>query len=209
MGLTKPITRSPFLNGAICFDRRWNELVVLPAILAAAVWMMPPGPIQGDVSLQEILARPVKNIGSEPRFVSEVFQDVMQSASAPGGLVLLQGGCGTEPEAVVRPQGTTLRHVLDSITKTGQAYRCGVVDLLPSVDVPALLKVKVKLYDSKGANTPGWAASLLFQLPEVRQAEAQLGLRESAFHTGPYGIPPVRHLLRLSRCTSTSSREAC
>ena len=137
--------------------------------------------------------RAVANLGSSPLSVNLAFQSVILGSGAAGGAVITQG-CAEPSNSVVRPQGTTLREVLNEIVTTDPDYgwevKDGVVNLLPAKGVPDLLTLRIDAFDSGDATSVTTATTFLFALPEVRKRAAELGFDQAIYGSGPYAVPP-------------------
>ena len=141
----------------------------------------------------ELLMRPVANLGSSPLSVNLAIQTAILGSGTAGGAVITQG-CAEPSDSVVRPQGGTLREVLDDIVTADPDYRWevkdGVVNLVPVKGVPDLLTLRISVFDSGDATDVRTAETFLFALPEVRQREAELGFDRAILGSGlSSGVP--------------------
>ena len=101
-------------------------------------------------------------------------------------------GCSDEPKALVHPDGATLRQVLNSITSGDSRYvwkmHKGVVNLEPVKGVPALLRMRLKNYDSGDFTDAISAVTVLSSLPDVAHTAAGLGLTHNVLGPGLGGV---------------------
>ncbi len=101
-------------------------------------------------------------------------------------------GCSDQPLPMVRPHGTTLREVLNSIIDGDYVYAWrinkGVVNLEPSTGLPALLKTHLNTYDSGDATDAVSAVTFLSSSPEVTRAATKLGLGQNVLGPGLGGM---------------------
>jgi hypothetical protein len=132
------------------------------------------------------LTRPIA-ISDSPSPAYVVALGAMLASGTPGG-VTFDGGCPDHSEPVIRPHGTTLREVLDSITEEDASYawnmKQGVVNLVPSGGAPAFLKMNLDTYDSGDLANASEAVVFLASSPEVTRDAAKLGLQKN-----PSGSP--------------------
>ena len=115
-------------------------------------------------TLQEDVLTRSATIGDVSLPAFSAFEGALLVSGVPGGVAFAQG-CSDQPLPMVRPQGTTLREVLDSITGGDSGYvwrmNSAVVNLEPLQGVPALLTTLLKTYDSRELAEPGSAVTLL------------------------------------------------
>lgn len=171
-----------------------KNLLVAPAfiVILAASFALPQSETPSKAREQELLARPIGVLTSSPMRLSIAFQVLLESARVPGGMILLEG-CEVQ-DNIIRISGSTLRDGLRSITHGSPSYRWQArdrtVNLVPASGLPPLLKVRLRVFNSREANTMGWAGSLLAQTHEVQQAKIALGLQEAGTHTFLGAMPP-------------------
>jgi hypothetical protein len=134
---------------------------------------------------EEILRHPVTPVSDVPLPTTQEFVRALVDASVPGGVVTV-GGCGAEPEQTVRATGPTLGDVLRTIVKADLRYRWniedGVVNLVPSKGLPAMMAMRINEFDSEDATSVLDAGGRIFHLPAVLQAETGLKLTQSPGH---------------------------
>lgn len=165
-------------------------------VILVAAALLPPLLISRNVGLaqqEDALTRPI-SIGEKSLPAFSAFQDALQISGVPGGVAFVEG-CENQPKSMVRPQGTNLREVLDSITRADSQYswrmQKGVVNLEPVEGLPALLKTHLKTYDSGKLTDAVSAVTVLSSSPEVVRAGAQLGLTHNALGPGLGGMAQV------------------
>ena len=163
-------------------------------VMAAVLLALADGVVQRPSGPSDVLKRTFGNLGSSPVLGDVAFQDVMLAAGVPGGGARVEG-CAEAPQKSIRILGTTLREALDSITTADPAYRWevheGVVNLVPAEGLPALLRLRVGVFDSKDAADTSTALVYLFGLPEVRNGAAKLGLTQAFCCNALSGISPA------------------
>jgi hypothetical protein len=156
---------------------------------------LPPLGVSSQVppALQEDVLTHSATIGDVSLPAFSAFEGALLVSGVPGGVGFVQG-CSDQPLPMVRPQGTTLREVLDSITggDSGYVWRMneGVVNLKPLQGVPALLTTRLKTYDSQELAEPGSAVTLLISSAEVTRAATTLGLAHNVSGSALRGIGP-------------------
>jgi hypothetical protein len=146
---------------------------------------------------EDVLTRSAR-IDDESLPAFSAFQGALQMSGVPGGVAFMEG-CSDQPVPMVRPHGTTLREVLNSITAGDSAYawrmREGVVNLEPSTGLPALLRTHLNTYDSRDATDAVSAVTFLSSSPEVTRAATKLGLAQNVLGPGlggmAQGSPPL------------------
>jgi hypothetical protein len=172
---------------------RGKSLSMLMFLVGASLFAQPQAQPASPASEEELLMRPVMNIGSSPLSLNSAFQSAILGSGAAGGEMLIQG-CA-EPSAVVRPQeGSPLREILEDIVTADPNYvwevKDGVVNLLPAKGVPDLLTLRISSFDTGDAGSVTTAKTFLFALPEVRKRAAELGFDQAVSGSGPYGVVP-------------------
>ena len=171
---------------------RCKSLITLVLLLGAfpvAGHQEQPGKPEAEA---ELLMRPV-NLPSSPLSVNSAIQLAILESGTAGGAVITQG-CEEPSDSLVRPQGSTLREVLDDIVTADPDYRWevndGVVNLIPAKGVPDLLTLRIGAFDTEDATDVTTAKTFLFALPEVRQREAELGFDQGIVGSGLHGVVP-------------------
>jgi len=172
---------------------RKDWFAVLLTVVAAAVVALAEEAVQRPPAASDVLTRTVSNLSSSPEPGDVAFQVAMLGAGVPGGEARVEG-CAEVPKKSIRILGPTLREVLDSITTADPRYRWevheGVVNLAPAGGLPALLRVRIDVFDSKDAASTQTAEAYLFGLPEVRKGAAKLGLTQVFAGGALYSVPP-------------------
>ena len=187
-------TTSPLLRRSQRWDSmRANRTCTLALVVAIALLMSFDGLIRSAPTPQEdILTHPVA-IGDRSLPAFSAFQDALQASGVPGGVAFVEG-CASEPKPTVRPQGTTLRQVLDSIASGDPQYvwriRKGVVNLEPAKGLPALLQTHLKGYDSGDLTNAISAVSSLSSSPALTSAATKQGLTHNTLGPGLGGVAP-------------------
>jgi hypothetical protein len=165
------------------------------SVALLAMGLLPPPEVSSQVppALQEDVLRRSATIGDVSLPAFSAFAGAVLASGVPGGVAFVQG-CSDQPLPVVRPQGTTLRGVLDSITSGDPSYvwrmNEGVVNLEPLQGIPALLTSRLENYDSQELAEPGSAMTLLISSPEVTRAATNLGLAHNVSGSALSGIGP-------------------
>jgi hypothetical protein len=118
--------------------------------------------------------------------IHSAFRQALSSTSVPGGIILTTN-CDEEGEYEFSPSSASLRDTLDAITAADPAYKwsleSGVVNLVPKVDETPLLSVRITKFELNNTNLD-FAADKLFQLPEVKERQAELNLSEIRHEVG-------------------------
>ncbi len=170
--------------------RKW--LTILVIILGASQLAGGERPVKLGTD-DELLSRPVANRGPSAASVDLAFETAMLGSRTPGGAAITEG-CPQPSESAVRFRGTTLREVLDDIVTAHPDYvwavREGVVDLVPAIGVPDLLKLQIPAYDSGDATSLATAGTYLLALPVVRERAEEMGFSLAAFGSGPIAVVP-------------------
>lgn len=140
---------------------------------------------------QTAILNRVVAMGNSSASAPSVFQGAALLAGVPGGTAFLEG-CANQPPLKVRPRGNTFGAVLSSITHGDPSYiwrvRAGVVNLMPSSGVPALLKTRLAGYDSMTATDAASAITLLSSSPQVVGAARKLGLAHDVSGSALSGV---------------------
>jgi hypothetical protein len=133
-------------------------------------------------SHSELLQREIGRLdpGSGP--MTYVLERTLLAADAPGGVAVVHGCEGERPRDFP-VLGPTLRDGLVAIQRAAPDYEWHVTDevvnVTPGDGFPPLLRTPVRGFDSKDANSLIWAANLLVDLPEVRDAMSRLEFRDA------------------------------
>lgn len=179
---------------------RWDNMRTFspfPPVLLLAVALLPSLRVSGQAAPapQDVLTRSAR-IGGRSLPAFSAFESALQISGVPGGVAFVEG-CSDQPQPMVHTHGTTLREVLDSITSGDPRYvwrmHNGAVNLEPLKGVSALLKTRLKTYDSQDTDAVS-AVTFLSSLPEVASAAAELGLTHNVLGPGLGGMaqdPPL------------------
>src|SRR5882724_9754220 len=92
---------------------------LFPATLLAVALLLSLGVSRQVASApqEDVLSRSTR-IDDESLPAFSAFQGALQMSGVPGGVAFVEG-CSDQPLPMVRPHGTTLREVLNSITAGG------------------------------------------------------------------------------------------
>jgi hypothetical protein len=132
------------------------------------------------LSSDELKQRHVRGIDLTNVTATNAFTSILNAAHAPGGVATITA-CGDAPTHNLTPTGSTLSEALDSIVLAHPQYRWyidqGVVNLVPSDDVPPLLEVQVGEFEIRPTETIDAMLGKLLMTPEVQHGIAQLQLK--------------------------------
>src|SRR5262249_10253223 len=108
------------------------------------------------------------------------FQAALGPARVPGGVASVSG-CEEEPRVqVFRGMRQKVGDIMDQFVSMDPKYRWevdnGVVNLLPVVGEPPLLKTRVTAFDADDVSSPQAIVGIVEQSPEVRKGMADLRL---------------------------------
>jgi hypothetical protein len=174
-----------------------NALPILLALTVADPITAGPGlSAKRQDPTGDLLERLVSESDMTPQPVRQTFSWALQSAQVPGGAVALFGCEAPESVATIPiVAGTPLRAVLDALVGANPGYRWqvdgGVLNLLPAAGEPSLLTTRIPKFHAKGLKSVDEAIGRLEQLPEVKQAMNDLGLKPGIrFWAGPINPKP-------------------
>lgn len=169
---------------------------VFSVSLLAALALLPHDSetqIPATPTQEDILSRPV-TVPDQPEAAYSVALSAIQSAGAPGGVISHRKGCSAQQGPLVHPRGNTLRRSLDSIVQDDPSYTWtfadGVINLLPSNELPPLLRTHLETYDSGGITNAISAVTLLVGSKEIYSAATKLGLQMNPSGSGLGGVAP-------------------
>ena len=129
----------------------------------------------------DVLERRV--VGDEAEYLTtkHAFSSSLWLTRAPGGMVEISGCYDDSLQQRWRPLGLSLREVLDEIVAADPRCRWekrdGVINLVPVAREPALLNVRIKVFDVENASTAETALGQLLKLPAVQEGMNRLHLR--------------------------------
>lgn len=136
---------------------------------------------------EQTLRRGLSGVALPTEPAPAAFRAILMDSHTPGGVITVEN-CDSEQGKAVRVEGPTLGRALQSIVRGDENFRWtisnGVVNLLPRAGIPALLKTQLQSFDSGDAADIETAGTLLFALPAVREAAANLGLKQGVWTSG-------------------------
>src|SRR5207253_5696674 len=138
-----------------------------------------------------LLNREAKGANLKNVMVGQALVNALIDAGAPGGVATVDD-CNEQVTHIFTPRDSSLRGVLDSIVSTDRRYtwqdKDHVINLLPSNGLPPFFAVRISRFETSVAETPNEALFELLAIPEVRQAELNLG--RHAAQGGVYVLCP-------------------
>lgn len=142
-----------------------------------------------------VLNRQAKGANLQNVIVGQAVVNALLDAGAPGGVATVYD-CNGQVSYVFLPRDSSLRGVLDSIVSTDPRYtwevKDDVINVLPSNGLPPFFAVRISRFEISQVETPNEALFKLLAIPEVRQAQLNLG--RHAVQGGTYvfcpGCPP-------------------
>lgn len=153
---------------------------------------------------------------AENQRVLEIFLDVLRGTGVGGGFAEI-AGCSALPKGRLKvEQGVTVREAMNALVTANPGYQWdvddGVVNLIPRRGAP-LLRTRIAKFQLE---TTDWELPTvlgdLLALPEVKDREAALGLKQGLGQGGPTAIPkhpvPRKHVPVSINVQNLSVREA-
>lgn len=168
------------------------------------------GQVAKTASPVSVLERQVPEVDSQYLTTVDAFSLALNYAGVPGGIIKI-GNCEEDTfKQPLRTQGLSLREVLKTIATADPRYRWvhedGVVNLIPSMGEPDLLKVRIAEFDAESVASADAALSRLLALPEVKGRIAELRLKHGlTLFVSPVSPNPTRFDVH---CKSVTLREA-
>lgn len=157
------------------------RIVVAFGILCMVVTIQVTGQSDADARLEELLARQVSIPLERHETVTTAFMNVLVRAGAPGGIVTVSD-CSEDVRYGFPVGANSLRETLTMISSVDPTkhwqVKDGVINLLPADEIPDLLSVRIAEFDLEDTRAPLYALDRLLNLPEVRDAIAQLHLEQ-------------------------------
>jgi hypothetical protein len=155
--------------------------------------------LDGPVSRKSLAAkiRIDHNVVVENQRVLEIFLDLLRGTGIHGGFAEI-GNCSDLPKGSLRlKQGASLREAMDALVAANPSYQWelqdGVINLMPRVGV-SFLSTKIGKFQMDATDREiRIVIQDLLRLPEVREHEADFGLKPGYWSGGPgvYDEHPV------------------
>lgn len=138
-----------------------------------------------------VLNRQAKGANLDNVMVGQAVVNALLDAGAPGGVAKVSD-CNGRVTHIFRPRDSSLRGILDSIVSTDPRYtwevKDDVINVLPSNGLPPFFAVRISRFEISHVETPNEALFKLLAIPEVRQAQLNLG--RHAVQGGVYAFCP-------------------
>jgi len=133
---------------------------------------------QTENQSDNLLNRQVKRANLQDVKVGQAAINALIDAGSPGGIATVSG-CNEDVTHTFTPRDSSLLGVLDSIVSTDPHYKWELMDnlvnVIPSNGLPPFFAVRISKFDIPGAETPNEALFQLLAIPELRQAQLNLG----------------------------------
>lgn len=156
----------------------------------------------------DLLNSPAKGSNLKNVMVGQAVVNALINAGAPGGVATVYD-CSPPATYSFTPRDSSLNGVLDSIVSADPRYRWEVrdrlINVLPRSGLPPFFAVRIPKFEISGAKTPNEALFQLLAIPEVRQAQLNLG--RHAVQGGVYPFCPQGCLGKNTKEISVSLKD--
>jgi hypothetical protein len=130
----------------------------------------------------DVLVRRVEGLDLEYVTTSQAFSKALYHSGTPGGIVKISNCQNDEVIQKWQPLASPLRDVLNWIVQADPPYQWsvedGVVNVLPRVGEPGLLKTHITKFEVKDASSAEMALYKLLAMPEVKASVSDFNLNE-------------------------------